>query len=256
MCGVFAVLAAVAAQNARASWVEHYVGTAYDPNGRELYRESHYVGDDAGARKRVVLYLCPDGAPFARKRVIEVGRPEAPLFELEDGRTRYREGVRIGADGRTEVFVQRDAQALEQRAALESPDRAVIDAGFDAFIRDRWDAITQDARAELDFLVPSQLDTMAFVVRDRGNDTIDGEPVRRFRLELGAWYGFALPSIDIAYDERTRTLREYVGVANIRDGAGRNLAVRIAIPSTPPQPSTFELLARADSAPLDGRCSF
>lgn len=255
-CVALSGLVAFGSGVAGATMVERYEGTAFDTRGRELYRESHYLSGAEGARNRLVLYLCPDGKAFARKRVDENGRPEAPLFELEDARTSYREGVRLAADGKAQVFVQSGASALERQSSMALGEHTVIDAGVDAFIRANWDVIRPGNRAELDFLVPSRLDTVAFVVSDRGDQAIGSAPVRRFRLELGAWYGFALPSIDIAYDARTRALREYSGVANIRDSAGSNLTVRIAFPSTPPQPSTLDLLARAERAPLDGRCSF
>ncbi len=241
---------------AGATLIEHYEGIAFDDRGRELYRESHYLSGADVARQRLVLYLCTDGTAFARKRVDDNGRPQTPLFELEDARSNYREGVRLAADGKAQVFVQSGTPAIERQSSMTLGERTVIDAGVDAFIRANWDAIGPGVRTELDFLVPSRLDTVAFVVSDRGDQTIGNDPARRFRLELGAWYGFALPSIDVAYDARTRALREYRGVANIRDGAGSNLTVRIAFPSTPPQPSTPELLARAERAPLDGRCSF
>ena len=50
-----------------------------------------------------------------------------------------------------------------------------------------------------------------------GADQIDGMSVQRFRLELDSWFGFALPSIHMAYASDTRALREYSGISNIRD---------------------------------------
>jgi hypothetical protein len=54
--------------------------------------------------------------------------------------------------------------------------------------------------------------------------------MRWFRLSLASWYGFALPHIDVAYDKQTHELREYRGLSNIRDAAGRNLSVTIRFP--------------------------
>ncbi|MGH8031709.1 MAG: hypothetical protein ACREO8_04915 [Luteimonas sp.] len=46
-------------------------GEARDPaNGRLLYREDHLIRADGPAPlQRVVLYRCPDGTAFARKRI-------------------------------------------------------------------------------------------------------------------------------------------------------------------------------------------
>jgi len=237
-----------------ATMIEHYEGIAFDHNNHELYRESHWLSGNDGARQRLVLYTCPDGKPFARKRVREAGNSEAPGFELDDGRSAYREGVRMVDGGQREVFVRARNGGVEKQATLDPQRNVVIDTGFDAFIRDRWDSLKPGARETLDFLVPSQLDTIELVVRRLEDDELAGTPVRRYRLELMAWYAFAVPAIDIAYDADTRLLREYKGIANIRDNSGRNLDVRIEFPRTPAAASDAESLASADRVALDGRC--
>ena len=233
--------------------ISHYEGTAFDARGSALYRESHWIREDAGSRSRFVLYRCPDGAAFARKEVLEDESPQAPDFALEDGRSAYREGVRRLDGARREVFVTPRDGGAERRAPVASGDDLVIDAGFDVFIRDRWDALAPKKDVRLDVLVPSRLEAIGFVVRRLDDGTLAGTPVRRFRLELGAWYGFAVPAIDVAYEARTQRLREYRGIANIRDDRGRNLAVRIDFPRAA-EPSDAQSLEQARRAPLDGRC--
>ena len=47
--------------------IEHYEGLAYEKkSGKLLYRESHWLQEG----QRLVLYRCPDGKPFARKKVL------------------------------------------------------------------------------------------------------------------------------------------------------------------------------------------
>src|SRR5687768_6044621 len=73
--------------------IERADGTARSRDGGEVvYRETHWRLT-GGALSRVVLYRCPDGTPFARKRLW--GDPDAiaPRFEFVDGRDGYREGV-------------------------------------------------------------------------------------------------------------------------------------------------------------------
>lgn len=248
LLGVFASTASHGAN------IERYEGIAYDAKGRELYRESHWLTGDYGSRELVVLFQCPDSKAFARKHVRETGKPEAPSFELEDGRVGYREGVRTRMDAHREVFVQRSSNQAEQHAPLVEKPGLVLDAGFDTFIRNRWDALGT-RKQNLDFLVPSRLGTVPFAVRQLDDGTLDGRPTRRFRLELNAWYSFAIPSIDVAYDRTTRALREYRGIANIRDSAGKNLTVRIDFP---PEARTGNAdrrsLDSANAAKLDGTC--
>ena len=66
--------------------VEHSTGTAYDAKGRALYTETHWSTVDGGETRRLVLFTCADGKPFARKQVNDAGQPLAPLFALDDAR--------------------------------------------------------------------------------------------------------------------------------------------------------------------------
>jgi hypothetical protein len=217
-------------------------------DGRLLYREEHWHLPDGG---RLVLYRCPDGTPFARKRVAAGPSAEAPDFAFEDGRDGYREGVRSGAAGR-EVYVRARTDAAEQRAPLRVPADAVADAGFDAAVRARWDALTAGTR--LSFLLPSRLDFVPVRIVDHGRAAA-AAPTRRLRMTLDTWFGFAVPAVELVYDASSRRLLTFSGTGTIRDGRGRHRPVRIVFDAAPPAPATDAALAAARDAPLDGRCA-
>ncbi len=256
LAGVSLIGFAAASIGMASSAIEHYTGTAYDSDGRELYSESHWSTIDGGETRRVVLFTCPDGKPFARKRVAETGQTLAPLFELDDARYGYREGVRLDADGKREVFIRRSSGQTEQTAPVDAAKRLVVDAGFDRFIIQQWDALLAGQEQKVEFLLPSRLRTYAFVLKPTGTDQIGGTPVQRFRLELDSWFGFALPAIDMAYAKDTRALREYSGISNIRDNNGKNLKVRIEFPpAARSRKADAQALATAAFVLLDGQCS-
>lgn len=235
--------------------IEHYVGTAFDSNGLELYTESHWVIGEAGDSKRLILFSCPDGQAFARKSIDDAGHAQAPLFQLDDARTGYREGVRLAESGAREVFVRRRSGQSEQRALLETIPQLVIDAGFDWFVLEHWDELAAGTSLKVEFLLPSRLRSYSFVLRPLGEVLIGGTPALRFELALDAWFGFAVPSAHLAYAKQGKSILEYAGISNIRGGNGRNLKVRIefapADRSVDPDP---EPLAAARGASLDGRC--
>ncbi|MEO7431958.1 MAG: hypothetical protein ABIV12_07760 [Dokdonella sp.] len=235
--------------------IEHYVGTAYDASGRVLYTESHWISGTLPRRELTVLFRCPDGAPFARKHVVEAGVAQAPSFTLEDARTGYREGVRDGTGGSREVFTRSVEGQLEKRALLKSAPDLVVDAGFDSFIRDHWDALATGAPQHVEFLVPSRLRTYPFTLSLVDDELMDGKPVRRFLMELDTWYGFAIPSIVLFYAADTRTIREYRGIANVRDSTGKSLDVRIEFREDH-RATTGESMTLSDArtARLDGAC--
>jgi len=232
-----------------------YQGYAYaSGEHRLLYQETHWLYSAGGSERRLVLYSCPDGEPFERKNVDTAPGAITPDIDLFDARNGYHEGVRT-RDGRREVFQQVNAQAPERHAALASPPNAVIDAGFDAFVRAHWDALSAGGMSPVPFLVPSELGYLNFSARLlRDEDARDGQ-LRWFRLSLASWYGFVLPHIDIAYDKRTQQLREYKGVSNIRDRKGRNLNVLIQFPPSERRTDVSDAeVDRAMHRPLTGRC--
>lgn len=115
--------------------VRHVEGKAFaGSDGHLMYREWHWLYDDGGNPSRLVLYRCPDGKPFARKVMHDDGSAQAPDFVLDDARTGYQEGVR-STDGKRVVFVRDNKGAQERTAALDTSPMPVIDAGFDAYIR-------------------------------------------------------------------------------------------------------------------------
>jgi hypothetical protein len=234
---------------------EFYQGYAYAPaDHRLLYRESHWLYTEDGVEHRLVVYSCPDGEPFVRKQLNSAPGAATPDVELFDARGGYREGVRT-RDGRREVFAQASASAPERRAPLGAPANAVIDAGFDAFIRSHWDALSGSPVSPVAFLVPSELRYLNFSARMlRDEDTREGA-LRWFRLQLADWYGFALPHIDIGYDRATHELRDYSGLSNIRDAEGRNLSVAIRFSRSERRVDvTSAEIERAARQPLTGHC--
>jgi hypothetical protein len=204
-------IAALAAIGVSAACVasQYYQGYAYAADdGRLLYREAHWLYSDGGVEHRLVVYSCPDGEPFVRKRIDTAPGAATPDVDLFDARGGYREGVRT-RDGRREVFAQADARSPERSVLLPvaTPPNAVIDAGFDAFVRANWDTLSGSGASPVLFLVPSELRYLDFSARVLRDSRADGADVRWFRLSLASWYGFALPHIDLAYDAHTRVAR-------------------------------------------------
>ncbi|MGN6228421.1 MAG: hypothetical protein ACTHNM_13385 [Dyella sp.] len=229
-------------------------GTAYATgDGHVMYRESHWLFDDAQGPARLVLYRCPDGRAFARKALHDDGYAQAPDFELVDGRTGYREGVRRVGDQRV-VFVRANTTAAERSKPLDTTPLPVIDAGFDAYIRSHWDRLGRGDSDTVPFVIPSRLGTLKFSVKRVDDAVVEGRPARQYRLSLASWIGFALPHIDVAYDARSRSLLRFVGLANVHASNGDNVRARIEFNPADERPATPTDLMQARQAPLDGRC--
>lgn len=233
---------------------ERYEGVAHARgNGHVLYRETHWHYQEGGTWQHLVLYSCPDGTAFARKLLRESPDAETPDFDFLDARDGYREGVRSPGRGR-EVYLQTNSQSPIESQPLTVPPGAVIDAGFDAFVRNHWPAIAQGDPVKVRFLIPSRQEYFNFKIADVRDAVVDGRPVRRLRMKLAAWYGFAVPSLELAYERDGSRLVEFQGIGTIRDAQGRQMDVRIDFPASQrsDSPSQAEI-EQAKARPLSNQ---
>ncbi len=234
--------------------LDRYQGSAYsERDGSLLYRETHWRYQDQGKPTRLVVYSCADGTPFARKRVWSGAQAGAPDFEFIDARDGYREGVRR-TGGRREVYVQASEKAPMRSRAIDTPANAVIDAGFDAFVRAQWPALAKGGKVTAKFLLPSRQAFLGVGIRkvEAGAAAAPADEVR-LRMKLDAWYGFAVPETTLIYLGKDRWLRRFEGIGTIRDGKGRNQQVRIEFPQRAAFGAEADL-ASALAAPLQRQC--
>lgn len=251
---LFIVTLALAAQAGHAADA-HYLGTAYaKEGGAVVYREEHWIYNDGGTEKRLVLYRCPSGQPFARKLIQAAGPASAPDFDYLDGRDGYREGVR-GANGQRDVYVQKNSQSPVKSEPLPAKAGAVIDAGFDAYVREHWDGLADKRGMQVPFLVPSRFGYMNLRIDGASDIQRDGETVRHLRMSLDAWYGFVAPSIELTYSASDHRLRRFEGISNVHDAQGKSQTVRIEFPPTAQEkPATRQEIDAAAAEPLATRC--
>ncbi len=234
--------------------IQTYKGTAFNPDGHVLYKESHWIRETSGRRELLVLFECIDGKPFARKHVSETKYPDAPLFTLEDARTGYQEGVRETQGGTHEVYSRSALTKPEASALLDlSANGLVVDAGFDHFIHNHWESLATGVPQRLEFVVPSKLRPYPFTLGRVDDELRNGRQVRRFLLEMDAWYAFAIPPIAFVYSLDSQTIQEYEGVSSVRDRRGKSLNVHIEFSSRSIEddPRAFEV---ALAARLEGDC--
>ena len=230
-----------------------FTGRAHDPDtGALLYLESHAVSDSGGPREtRVVSYLCTNGAPFARKTLDFEGARLAPAFTLDDARSGVSEGMEWRARGFT-VFERTRGNAPRSKT-LAPVAGLVADAGFDEFVRARWDELESGTAIVVPFLVPSRLDTVKFRVRKTGETTIGGATASVFRLSVASPLGWFLPDIDVSYREADRRLLRYRGITNLRDAEGDMISAQIDFSDADRSDAAVDLAALR-ARPLTGSC--
>jgi hypothetical protein len=222
--------------------------------GELLYIESHAVTNAGGPQeKRVVLYRCAaDSSPFARKHLDYGAARTAPAFEFDDARSGFSEGLKRDSRGLT-VFARAGAKAELRAEPLKAAAQLVADAGFDEFVRERWDSLERGGVSNVPFVVPSLHQSVSFRVRKVDETKIGGDVASVIRLSLAGPLGWFLPDIDVSYRKDDRRLMRYRGTTNIRDAAGELLTAQIDFPDTARTAGPVDLAALR-ALPLVNTC--
>ncbi len=221
--------------NEEAPWA---VGSVYSEDGKTLlYREHLYADDPDIDHPTRVLYLTPEGERFAEKVLDYSQSLSAPAVDFRDHRNQARirtssQGERNSQPERIQVAFRPDDSERLRESELRYNDSLIVDAGFDAYIRQNWDELTENARLVANFLVPSRLDTVrvALTETDRSDCRTEQEDIYCFEvrpagfLRVVSWF---VDPIRVAYDQETRRLVLYDGLGNIPDEAGDNRNVLI-----------------------------
>ena len=213
-----------------------YRGEAHDlKTGEFLYSEVHSEVYEGGTHvASVVSYRDARDREIVRKEIDFRKSRTAPNFRSADQRTGYTEAAESTA-GATRLSWRKDSSHKERSKTLRIPRPAVIDAGFDYFIRENWDALVQGKPLTFHFAVPHHLDYAHFRVAKIGKGTLEGVRCVHFRLAPTAFLaGLFVDPIYVAYDIETNRLVDYRGVTNIADDQGKSH--RAWITFTYPQP--------------------
>lgn len=209
-----------------------FQGLAYDrKSGDFLYTEEHEQSWD-GARlvSARVTYRAPDGRVMATKTLDFAAGAEKPTFRMDDTRDGYVEGVTVGPTT-IELFQRDKADAELERSSVTTPGELVVDAGFNYYLRNHWQALARGETLEFDFAAPTRLDTFRFQARRTGSKMVGGRPAMVVAVELATpLVRWLLDPITLAYDDETHELLEWEGISNIDDDRDKPFDARIVFP--------------------------
>lgn len=227
-------------------------GVANTGNGTLAYREVHWQRDDTDGAERWVLYQCPDGRPFARKHLPAASRPQARGYTLEDARSGQTAGISV-AGNRVSIDWKEEADSPPRRRQLDLPADAVIDAGFDAAVREHWTPLMRGQSISLPFLVPSRQRYYPVRVRRSAALNWQGRAAQQIEVTLDSWYGGIAPRLHLVYADADRRLLQFQGTSNLRDERGSYPPVTVRFPDGPRPTAASEWL-QAWAQPLVSGC--
>ena len=200
--------------------IEHAVGVARDAeNGALRYIEHHQYFDDGTHQ---VDYYTPDMNRIAYKTLAYEGLPQHPNIVSEDFNRGSKTQVSI-VDGQVVMTSERANDVRE--GSLAADPELVVDAGFDAYIRENLDTLLQQGETRLKFAVAGFPRTLTMRVEAEPSAR-DGE----YNLSIypnNLFVRLFVPRIDLTYSDTPR-LKEYRGYSNLIPDDGRSPLVVIA----------------------------
>ncbi len=207
------------------------IGNAYLADSEQkLYTELHYRDSTDAAVSNRVEYVDQTQEVIVAKTLAYSDSLSTPTIEQIDYRNATKIFTRDTRSG-VEIGYQRQGEPLRLNQ-IQRSDRLVIDAGFDAYVREHWEALQAGRTVRGEFLVPARLDTVNIGIRKI--DRADCEPslgdalclsVRPAGLlRLLTWF---VDPLTLAYDADTKRLVQYKGISNLLDNDGNTQDVVI-----------------------------
>ena len=215
-----------------------YKGTAYEPGSSTvLYTEKYEVQLREAAPLLVKTeYRSASGELIAERSLDFSRHPYKPDYRLVDIRDGYEEGAEIRSvqDGKAEmrVFVRESRKKSLKDKIIRVPEPAVVDGGFNTFIKAHWNKLMGGKRVPFSFVAPNRLDYFAFEAvpedsRDKDTRSFLIRPENKALRLL-------VDPIRVTYDVASRRMTEYRGLSNINNSEGKSFPIRLEYPALGP----------------------
>ncbi|MEO0443515.1 MAG: hypothetical protein AAFZ92_07210 [Pseudomonadota bacterium] len=204
-------------------------------SGENLYCEYHFVSDD---KKTVVDYIDFNQQLIARKYLDYSLGEKTPLVKQQDFRHGELRAVTLtqGDDAQqSQLTIQyRKANTDETSTSqLAFSDSLVIDAGFDAAVRQQWNALVNGEAIQVDFVSPVHLKSFKLsIVQSQsrkckqqlsGND----QGLCFLIRPANALARLFVKPLVLIYDQSSQRLLSYTGSVNITSLEGASKRARI-----------------------------
>lgn len=151
-----------------------------------LYQEHHqYATNARGQLEHQVTYTQPDGTAWATKAIFYNGRETAPSFELTD--TLNNESLKVTVKDNA-VTIARTIDGKTQKHQLSIKQPLVVDAGFDPFVRNNWQSLSNGNSETFYFLLPRREKLVELRLTPHTCKDFDPDAYLCLSLEINNWF--------------------------------------------------------------------
>lgn len=215
--GIFVGVLMILAETTGAD-IRHTIGLARDAEDQSLrYIEHHQYLDE---ETHLVRYFDADLDLILTKEISYPGLPQHPVIIQRDF-VNETDIVFEHFEGMATMI--RENRNDRQEFSFELADNIIIDAGFDAFIRENWEALSNDRprRYKMAIVGQSRLLSVNVSLESRTLET------STFSIRPVNWLvRLLLPEVRLTYDSDRRLLT-YRGLSNLKPGPSESRAVTI-----------------------------
>lgn len=211
---------------------DSYTGYAYKEGVKKpVYTEKFTDKTTDGKPTETITNYYDANNTLIAQRTLKFNKSSfAPDFKTEDFRTGYQEGAEMkGKKFRLFVKESKDDKPKEKIISIPSP--AVIDGGFNQYIKANWSELEKGKALVFNFAVASRLDYYKMrTVRISSTDKtmkVKIEPERKILRMLAS-------PIVVNYDKSTKRILSYEGISNISDEHGDNFTIKLVYPEKGP----------------------
>lgn len=198
--------------------VLHTIGVANDARDDTLRYIEHHQYLESG--KHLIRYYDQSLNLIAYKELSYPGLPQHPVIEQANLVTET--AVRTRVDNSILTMVSSTTSSIEN-IELTLTEDIILDAGFDAFIKNNWDQLLQETKHSMNFAVAGRQQLLKIIIQVEP----DGESGAHFRIVPDNWLvRLFLPSLNLHYNA-ARQLSSYEGFSDIKTASGQSGAVRI-----------------------------
>jgi hypothetical protein len=205
-------------------------------NNSLFYIETHNeIKQEDKHTQTEIIYTNESGIKIGYKTLDFSKFYTSPNYKLEDQRAKYREGAEI-KNGQVSVYYQyTEKEKKPTTKLLNVPQPIVIDGGFNYFVKQNWDQLMNGKILTFNFVSPAKLDYFVLRLSKKQNLIYNNKKASLIYLELdNIFLRLLLTPIKITYDNQTKRILKYEGIANLSDKDGKNENVQLVFPDIGP----------------------
>ena len=213
-----------------------YEGIAIDKNSLEfIYKEVHKEIFLQGEHiEPITSFVEENGNEFARRQLDFRNSFQKPQYLLMDERNGLLEEIiHLGSNQFTIKYKKNSESKLKEKS-IYVPEPAIIDGGFNYYIKNNWDRLIAGDRLTFNYLSVAFQDYFSFRIYKVDENNNDSNIVLLRMESQKLFLRVLMKPIYVHYDLSTKRIVKYEGISNIRDLNGGSYKALLQYPELGP----------------------